>query len=477
MAIVTIDGNELEVADGTLIVKAAQDQGISIPTFCYLERLPPLASCRMCLIEIEGQGKLQPACATLVADGMVVRTDTPLVAQTRESMLEMLLANHPLDCPICDKAGECELQDQVVGYGAGESRLRDEKRVFRTEDVLLNPVIVFNANRCIQCQRCVRMCDEVVGAVALGTIEKGMDTEVTGFENSLAGCDHCGNCIEVCPVGALMSAPYRYKARPWDLIETETVCNYCGTGCQLTVGMRDGRLARVRSKYETGMNGETLCVKGRFGFDAIDSEHRIRQPMVRKNGSLVAVSWEDAVAYAEWARKRLPTEAEWERAARYEHDGARFIWGDELAPDGRLMANIWQGDFPHRNTVDDGFTGTAPVKSFPPSPLGLYDLAGNVWEWTNDQFRPDTYQQRITTLPEGGCCSNPTGPETTADPRNPYASDSRVQKGGSFLCHASYCESYRPSAKMAAPPDTGMSHLGFRCVSDSPAPDPIQTED
>ena len=297
MAMVTIDGNELEVADGTLIVKAAQDQGISIPTFCYLERLPPLASCRMCLIEIEGQGKLQPACATLVADGMVVRTDTSLVAQTRESMLEMLLANHPLDCPICDKAGECELQDQVIAYGAGESRFRDEKRVFRTEDVLLNPVIVFNANRCIQCQRCVRMCDEVVGAVALGTIEKGMDTEVTGFENSLSGCDHCGNCIEVCPVGALMSAPYRYKARPWDLTETETLCNYCGTGCQLTVGMRDGRLARVRSKYETGMNGETLCVKGRFGFDVIDGERRIKQPMVRINGNLVAVSWEDAVEY------------------------------------------------------------------------------------------------------------------------------------------------------------------------------------
>ncbi len=297
MAIVTIDGNELEVADGTLILKAAQDQGISIPTFCYQERLTPLASCRMCLIEIEGQRKLQPACATQVANGMVVRTDTTLVAETRESMLEMLLANHPLDCPVCDKAGECELQDQVFTYGAGESSFRDEKRVFRTKDILLNKFIVFNANRCIQCQRCVRICEEVVGAVALGTIEKGMDTEVTGFENSLAGCDHCGNCIEVCPVGALMSAPYRYKARPWDLTETDTVCHYCGTGCQLTVGTRDGRLARVRSKYETGVNGETLCVKGRFGFDSMDGENRIRSPMVRKNGTLVAVPWEEAVGY------------------------------------------------------------------------------------------------------------------------------------------------------------------------------------
>ena len=248
MAIVTIDGNEMEVADGTLILEAAKARGIPIPTFCYLERLAPMASCRMCLIEVEGLGKLQPACATRVADGMVVRTDTPRVAEIRESMLEMLLANHPLDCPICDKAGECELQDMVHTYGAGESRFRDEKRVFRTKDVLLNPVIVFNANRCIQCQRCVRICEEVVGAVALGTIEKGMDSEVTGFDNSLAGCDHCGNCIEVCPVGALMSQPYRYKARPWDLTETDTACPFCGTGCQLTVGMRDGELARVRSK-------------------------------------------------------------------------------------------------------------------------------------------------------------------------------------------------------------------------------------
>ncbi|MFQ5534426.1 MAG: NADH-quinone oxidoreductase subunit NuoG [Sphingomonadales bacterium] len=297
MAKVTIDGNRLDVADGTLILEAAGDQGISIPTFCYQARLTPLASCRMCLVEIEDQPKLQPACATPVTDGMVVRTDTELVAQTRESMLEMLLANHPLDCPICDKAGECELQDTVFAYGAGVSRFSDQKRVFRTKDILLNPVIVFNANRCIQCQRCVRICEEVVGAVALGTIERGMDSEITGFENSLKGCDHCGNCIEVCPVGALMSNPYRYKARPWDLTETDTTCPYCGTGCQLTVGLRDGHLARVRSKYETGVNGETLCVKGRFGFDFIDGENRIRRPMVRRDGTLVPVSWDEAVGY------------------------------------------------------------------------------------------------------------------------------------------------------------------------------------
>ncbi|MBN4046656.1 NADH-quinone oxidoreductase subunit NuoG [bacterium AH-315-P15] len=297
MAKVTIDGKEVTVAEGRLVLEVAKDLGIDVPTFCYQERLTPLASCRMCLVEIEGRRRLEPACATAVADGMVIRTDTPIVAEIRKSMLEMLLANHPLDCPICDKAGECELQDMVFKYGAGESHFRDQKRVFRENDLLLNSVIIFNAERCIQCQRCVRMCEEVVGAVALGTIEKGMDSEVTGFANSLSGCDHCGNCIEVCPVGALMSEPYRYKSRPWDLVETDTVCTYCGTGCALTVGVRDGHLARVRSKYETGVNAETLCAKGRFGIDLIDSERRIKRPQIRRNGVLAAVSWEEALNY------------------------------------------------------------------------------------------------------------------------------------------------------------------------------------
>ncbi|WP_046866373.1 NADH-quinone oxidoreductase subunit NuoG [Microvirga massiliensis] len=302
MVSVTINEQTLDVEAGSTVLQAAERLGIEIPTFCYLKRLPALASCRMCLVEIEGQRRLQPSCATVVTDGMVVRTNTPLIDETRSSMLDMLLANHPLDCPVCDKGGECELQDMVMAYGPRESRFRDTKRVFHSKDIRLSPVIIMNVNRCIQCQRCVRMCEEVVGAVALGTVEKGMDTAVTGFEGSLASCDQCGNCVEVCPVGALMSFSYRYKARPWDLVETDTVCPHCGTGCQLTVGTRKGEFMRVRSKWEHGVNRETLCVRGRFGLDFVASQDRIKRPMIRRDGALVPVSWDEA---GDYLRRRL----------------------------------------------------------------------------------------------------------------------------------------------------------------------------
>ena len=295
MVTCTLDGQILDVDPGTTILTAASSVGIQIPTFCYHERLSLSASCRMCLVEVEGRGKLEPACATAIAPDMVIHTQSAKVAGTRQDMLEILLANHPLDCPVCDKGGECELQDTVYQYGKGDSRLRDPKRVFRQDDIDLNQVIVFNANRCIQCQRCVRVCEEVVGDVALGTAERGLDSEITGVGNSLKDCSHCGNCIEVCPVGALMSIPYRYKARPWDLVKTETICGMCGTGCSLTVEFSGGTFKRIKSDPSTGLNAELLCAKVRFGFDAIDGGRRIEQPMIRKNGALEPVSWTEAI--------------------------------------------------------------------------------------------------------------------------------------------------------------------------------------
>ncbi|MFQ5901467.1 MAG: 2Fe-2S iron-sulfur cluster-binding protein, partial [Thermodesulfobacteriota bacterium] len=294
---ITIDGKSLTVNDGTLILDAARSIGIEIPTFCYQAKLSRLASCRLCLVEIEGQRKLQPACATPVTDGMVINTSTPTVIASRRAMLEFILANHPLDCPICDQAGECELQDKVFAHGPREGRFAESKMVFHNRDYVLSPVIIKNSNRCVQCQRCVRVCREIVGAGVLGAIGRGASTEDTSFMREPLECDQCGNCIEVCPVGSLMRLPYRYKARPWDLVEIDTVCPYCSTGCHLTVGLREGKFLRVKSKRGKGVNEETLCVRGRFGLDFINSKKRLKRPLLRKHGVLVPVSWKEALSY------------------------------------------------------------------------------------------------------------------------------------------------------------------------------------
>ena len=185
---------------------------------------------------------------------------------------------------------------------------------------------------------------------------------------------------------------------------------------------------------------------------------------------VIHVSWDDAKAFCEWVGGRLPTEAEWERAARMGQDDRRFIWGDEFRPDERIMANTWNGRFPDLNTAEDGHLGTAPVGSFPPNELGLHDMAGNVWEWTADRFDVETYSRRTEGAEEHFVIIDPSGPKRSVDPRNPLVTDSRVQKGGSFLCNPSYCSSYRPSARMASTPDSGLSHLGFRPVRSIPAP-------
>ncbi|MBI5894423.1 MAG: NADH-quinone oxidoreductase subunit NuoG [Deltaproteobacteria bacterium] len=297
MATVKINGKEITVEDGTLILDAARQAGFEIPTFCYQARLSRLGSCRMCIIEIGGQKKLQPSCVTPVMHGMEVFTENETVKSARASMLEFLLANHPLDCPTCDKGGECELQDFVFKSGPRRSPFSESKRRFHDKDKILSPVIIKNHNRCIHCERCVRICDEVVGRTALGSIGRGAKIMETSFMDSTLDCDHCGNCIEVCPVGSWMSLPYRYKARTWDLKEIDTVCPYCATGCQFTIGARNNEIVRVKSKITTGINKETLCARGRFGYNFIQSEKRLKKPLLKKNGKLVESSWDEAISF------------------------------------------------------------------------------------------------------------------------------------------------------------------------------------
>src|SRR3990170_5475654 len=296
MATVKINGKEITVEDGTLILDAARQAGFDIPTFCYQARLSRLGSCRMCLVEIGGQKKMQPSCVTPIIHGMEVFTENATVKTARSSMLEFLLANHPLDCPTCDKGGECELQDLAFKFGPRRSGFIEWKRRFHDKDKILSPIIIKNHNRCIHCERCVRICDEVVGVTALGGIGRGYNTKETSFMDDELDCDHCGNCIEVCPVGSFMSLPYRYQSRPWDLNETDTVCPYCATGCQFTIGSRNGEVLRVRSKIATGINKETLCARGRFGYHFIQNKERLTKPMIKKAGKLTECSWEEALS-------------------------------------------------------------------------------------------------------------------------------------------------------------------------------------
>lgn len=297
MVTVKINGKEITVEDNTLILDAARDAGYEVPTFCYQADLVGIGSCRMCLVEIEGQRKLQPSCITPVLHGMDIKTESPTVMSARSSMLEFLLANHALDCPVCDKGGECELQDMVMKYGPHKGRHTEKKFKFQEKDYELSPVIIKNSNRCVQCMKCVRVCREVVGTDVLGALGRGDHQEQTGFFRSFIDCDQDGNCIEVCPVGCFMRLPYRYKTRPWDLKGADTVCPYCATGCRMVIEQRDGVVIRSKAQYGVGINSETLCARGRFGCDFISSPDRLTTPLIRRGGTLQSASWEEAIAY------------------------------------------------------------------------------------------------------------------------------------------------------------------------------------
>jgi NADH-quinone oxidoreductase subunit G len=293
MVKLTIDGREVQATPGTLVIDAAKQAGIEIPAFCYYEGLTLQAACRMCLVEIEKTPKLQASCTIPVAEGMVVRTETAQVATARKYTLEYLLTNHPLDCPVCDKGGECELQDMVFRYGAGESRFTETK--IHTPEKQYSPVVYFDAPRCILCFRCVRICDEGMGVRALGVINRGAFSEIAPNVGDHLECDECGACIDICPVGALTSGAYRYQTRPWEMTHVGTICTHCADGCKTTLGTRNDKIIRGNNRDHSGINGEFLCIKGRYGFDFYDHPDRLQAPLIRVNGKLEEASWAQAL--------------------------------------------------------------------------------------------------------------------------------------------------------------------------------------
>ena len=289
----TINDKAIEAAAGTLVIEAAKRNGIEIPSFCYYEGLTLQAACRMCLVEVEKAPKLMVACTLPVAEGMVVRTESEQVRQARKYTLEFLLTNHPLDCPVCDKGGECELQDMVFRYGAGESRFTEQK--IHVDEKQWSPVVFFDAPRCILCFRCVRICSEGMGVGALGVVNRGAVSEIAPNKNDHLECDECGMCIDICPVGALTSGTYRYKTRPWEMEHVGTICTHCSNGCKTTLGVRNDKIIRGNNRDRSGINGEFLCIKGRYGFDFHDHPERLQSPLMRVNGNLEPVSWSQAL--------------------------------------------------------------------------------------------------------------------------------------------------------------------------------------
>ena len=296
---VKFDGREIETKAGRLIIQAADEAGIYIPRFCYHPRMKPVGMCRMCLVEVQGPrgSSLMPACYNTVSDGMDIRTASPMAKKAQEGVLEFLLVNHPLDCPVCDKGGECPLQDQTLAYGPGETRFVEEKRHWE-KPIAISELVYLDRERCIQCGRCVRFADEVAGDPLIDFAERGDLTEVATFPGEPYSSYFSGNVVQICPVGALTAKPYRFKARPWDLEQVESTCTSCAFGCRVAVQASFGEATRMIGVDSDPVNWGWLCDKGRWVFESSRATNRVSVPLVRRGDQLVEASWAEALQVA-----------------------------------------------------------------------------------------------------------------------------------------------------------------------------------
>jgi NADH-quinone oxidoreductase subunit G len=343
-----INDRDVQVPPGTLVIEATRRIGTEVPSFCYYPGLSLQAACRMCLVEVEKMPKLQTACTLVATEGMVVKTNSDQVRQARKYMLEFLLTNHPLDCPVCDKGGECELQDMVFRYGADTSRFVEEK-IHRPEEKW-SELVYYDAPRCILCFRCVRVCDEGMDVKALGVGMRGANSVIIPNREDHLECEECGMCIDICPVGALTSGTYRYKTRPWEMQYVSTICTHCSNGCKTTLSVRNHEILRSNNRDLSGINGDFLCVKGRFGFDFTKHPERIKQPLVRKGDKLYPVSWEEASETAAEKLKQI--------VSVYGADSVGFIGSNRTSNEENYLfqrlarATFGTNNIDHHRTVD-----------------------------------------------------------------------------------------------------------------------------
>ncbi|MFN7725005.1 MAG: NADH-quinone oxidoreductase subunit NuoG, partial [Rubrivivax sp.] len=304
---IELDGQKVSVPPGSMVMHAADEAGTYVPHFCYHKKLSIAANCRMCLVEVEKAPKPMPACATPVTQGMVVRTKSDKAIKAQQSVMEFLLINHPLDCPICDQGGECQFQDLAVGYGGSASRYAEEKRVVFHKDV--GPLISMQEmSRCIHCTRCVRFGQEVAGAMELGMIHRGEHSEITTVTDRTIDSELSGNMIDICPVGALTSKPFRYSARTWELSRRKSVSPHDSTGANLIVQVKSGSVMRVVPLENEDVNECWIADRDRFSYEALNSPQRLKQPMIKQGGQWQAVDWTTALAYVADGLKRVKAE-------------------------------------------------------------------------------------------------------------------------------------------------------------------------
>jgi NADH-quinone oxidoreductase subunit G len=348
----TIDGLEVQAPENAMLVDAAKHGDVEIPVFCYEPKLGnPVGACRMCLVEIEGIPKLQTGCSTPVKDGMVVHTQSDRVKTAQQSVVEFLLINHPLDCPVCDKGGECPLQDITFGWGPGHSRFIEPKRHF-VKPLELSPTIAIDRERCILCYRCARFSQEISEDHQLVLLERGAHSYISTFDGHPYVAPFSGNIVELCPVGALTSRPYRFRARPWDIEDAGSVCTLCPAQCNVTLTVRDDRVLRVLARENDEVDDGWLCDAGRFAYPTLGGDQRISQPMIRDGGELRPVSWERALEAAASGLKRAG-----------ERTGA-IVGGQATSEEGFLLSRLLREglDSPHLDSRGAGAGGVLSLE-------------------------------------------------------------------------------------------------------------------